>query len=51
MYIYKTLNIVINPGTLQLELLCKHIFGTGNIQNLYADYLAAPHIKIMHIAL
>ena len=48
---YNTLNIAINPETLQLKLQCKHIFGTGNIQNLYEDYLAAPHTKIMHIAL
>ena len=48
---YNTVNTAINPGTLQLKLQCKHIFGTGNIQKLYADYLAAPCTKIMHIAL
>ena len=51
MYMYNTLNIAINHGTLQLELQYKHIFGTGNIQKLYTNHFAAPCIKIMHIVL
>ena len=43
MYMYNTLNIAINPGTLQLELQCIHTFETGDIQKLYADHLAATH--------
>ena len=48
---YNTLNIAINPGTLQLELQYMHIFETGDIQKLYADDLYAPYTKIMHIVL
>ena len=36
---YNTLNIAINSGTPQLKLQCQHIFGTWNIQKLYAEYL------------
>ena len=50
MYMYNTLNIVINPGTLQLELQYLPIFKTGNIKKLYADHLATPQNKMMHIA-
>ena len=47
---YNALNIAINPGTLQFKLPCKHIVGTGNVHKLYADYLAAPHTKLLPIA-
>ena len=51
LYMDNTLNIAINPGTLQYELQYIHIFDTGDIQKLYADHLAAPHTKIRHTAL